>query len=142
LNIISPENEFQIDGAKKLLLKNFKHIGLKDKDLAVYFEQPVIYSSFIALENNKVVGTAIVNKQTGYFSWLAVDEKLRRKGTGSALCKIVEATLRKKKFKRISLDTRNQFKSALLMYLQNGYEIRGTFLHNDDDLMIRLSKKI
>jgi N-acetylglutamate synthase-like GNAT family acetyltransferase len=93
MKIHLPTTKQQIDGAKKLLLKNFKHIGLKDKDLSVYFKQSDIYSSFIALENNKVVGTAIVNKQTGYLSWLAVDEKLRRKGTGSAFCKIIEATL-------------------------------------------------
>jgi ribosomal protein S18 acetylase RimI-like enzyme len=142
MKIIYTGSNQQIQHAKKILITNFRNIGLERSELEDYFNSPNVYSTIVAIENNKVIGTAIVNHQTGYFGWLAVDKKHQNKGTGSKLCRSIEAILKKKKIKQISLDTRNQFKSALIMYLKNGYEIKGTFLHHDGELMIRLNKNL
>jgi ribosomal protein S18 acetylase RimI-like enzyme len=142
LKIVNSINKIQLNQSKELLLTTFKNINIKSSELEEHYNSSNVYSTLVAIENNKVIGTAIVNHQTGYFGWLAVDKKYQNKGTGSKLCKRIEAILKKKKIKQITLDTRNQFKSALIMYLKNGYEINGTFLHHDGELMIRMSKKI
>ena len=65
-------------------------------------------------------------------------------GTGAAQIMLheVEQWANREGLNTIVLDSRNRFKRAIIFYLKNGFNIIGSFLHSDGELMIRLSKKI
>ena len=65
------------------------------------------------------------DKQTGYFSNLSVDKKVRKRGEGSKLLKLVESMLRKKKFKFACLWVQNK-SWVKKWYERIGYEFYAT----------------
>lgn len=141
MKIITPKTKDQISAAKKLAASTFKDIGLKSSDMDVYFNSDK-FLSYVAVDNNSVVGFASANIAHGFFYWLAVSPKHRRKGIGQSLVTKIEQDFKKKKTKTISLESRNRYKPAIMMYLKNGYDIKGSFVEPAGDLLIRLSKKL
>lgn len=138
----SPKTPKEINEARQLLFKSFKVIGIKKSELDFYLDRPDIYQVTIATINNKVVGLAIVQTIVGYLCWLCVDDKVLGLGVAKVLLLDVEKILKKNKVKFITLDTRNRFQNGIIMYLENGFKITGTYVGQDTDLMIRMQKKI
>lgn len=101
----------------------------------------------VAEQNGKetVIGYAACREHSAkvlYWSWFGVLPEWRRHGAGKELLREIMKFAKANQFEQILCDTRNRFKNALVLYLQHGFEIIGTYLGPDGDLMIRLRSTI
>ena len=88
---------------------------------------------------HKVLGYALYtinNRNILNLNWIAVNQKLKNKGTGTILIKKVIQIAKLKKLKAIELDSRNIFKSAMRLYLRNGFDIVGFYQEKDHHSLI------
>ena len=102
------------------------------------------YLFWVAEDSEKPVGYIIYSCHgtSVYLNWIAVQSTARKKGIAHQLLAQMEAWAQVHKFETLTLESRNQFKDAMIFYLRNGFEIRGTFLHSDGALMVRFLKSL
>ena len=101
------------------------------------------YGNCVAEIDEKLVGYSFFCRQgkSLYWNWLAVLPEFEGAGVAEAMLNEVESWANREGLGTIILDSRNRFKKALVFYLKNGFDVIGTFLHSDGEVMIRLSKK-
>lgn len=141
-------SEFLPDHVKpvaKLLSQTFKEIGMSEKKSLMEAERVRSTSlAFVAMRGGKVVGFALASSPANdiYLSWFAVASSERGEGIGAGILDLLEKTAKKKKVRTITLDTRNRFKRANVLYVKRGYDIIGTWAQTDGETMIRFRKKL
>jgi len=103
------------------------------------------YTWFVAESPKaKIIGYTACRPQGAYlyWSWLGVLPSLRCKGVGGHLLGAVERLARKEGYKAILGDSRNRYRDGLIFHLKQGFEIIGSFLQSDGELMIRIRKSL
>ncbi len=86
-------------------------------------------------------GQVIHGKRT-YLSWGGIAPKFYGQGVGAFMLEKALRDIRAKGGKEVNLDTRNRFKHALAVYLRFDFDIIGTWIQSDGELMVRLRKKL
>ncbi len=133
-----------LDHAAAIHVAAFSSIGVT----AAGFEREVAAPGTINLaavdSDGKVLGYALLTmkSKSAYLSWFAVDPAAKRKGVGAALLKAGLDEARARGAQSVSLDSRNRFRDALHFYIDHGFDIVGTWLNTDGDLMIKLRKSL
>ena len=92
----------------------------------------------------QVVGYSIsrTRGKTMYWNWLGVASTHRRQGVAeSLLTKLLERASEAQE-NIVELATRNRFSTALIFYISQGFQIVGTYINHDGDLMIKLMLRI
>ena len=94
--------------------------------------------------SGKVIGyvAGVVSLSGIYLNWIAVKKNSRNKGLGLRLMNTFENEGRKAGAAFATLDTRNEFKDAIKLYLDCGYRIFGCQLSPDEKLLIRMNRKL
>lgn len=139
---IKPIEEKYLLQVEKLHIQTFKEIGQTKQDF-----QQLIKREFPCLvavnEKDKVIGYAIyiVREKMLYFSWMGVIPANQKQGVGEKLILAVIKNAKKNKVCEIELHSRNRFKGALRLYLKHGFNIEGTYLGSDGEMMIVMRKK-
>ena len=102
------------------------------------------FGNIVAEVDGRVVGYSFFHQQgkSLYLNWIAVLPEAEGTGASQIMLQEVEQWANREGLNTIVLDSRNRFKRAITFYLKNGFDIIGSFLHSDGELMIRLSKKI
>lgn len=79
---------------------------------------------FVALDNEKVVGTGALIKEkdeVGRIVRMSVDKECRGKGIAKKLIASIEKAAKDKKYKQIVLETNNDWYDAIGLYKKCGY---------------------
>jgi len=120
----------------------FAGIHETEKSASIYMHDEK-YGNCVAEIDEKLVGYSFFCRQgkSLYWNWLAVLPEFEGAGVAEAMLNEVESWANREGLGTIILDSRNRFKKALVFYLKNGFDVIGTFLHSDGEVMIRLSKK-
>jgi len=81
---------------------------------------------YIAKINNEIVGTGAIikiNNDTVKFERISVKEDFRRRKIGEDILKYLEQLSISLKFKKVILETSNNWDGAIMFYLYNDYKI-------------------
>ncbi len=135
------EDKFQSQVGKHHV-QTFKEIWQKLTDWEEIYKRSI--PCLVALsESGKVVGYAIyqIHASVLHFHWFGVSSRYKRKGIGQKLLNEVVKIAKKEKAQIIEVHSRNRFRSALCLYLKNNFSIEGTYLQNDNEMMIVLRKR-
>lgn len=121
----------------------FSEIGETLDSFLSHAESPGVEILIAAMEEVpfKICGYATLSRRSGavaYFNWFGVVLDQRGKGAGSSLLKAVMERCKVLGVTEAQLDTRNRFKSAIRLNLKFNFEIIGTYLGSDRDLMIKM----
>lgn len=124
-----------------LHLNGFAEIGAEPASSERYFLS-VLATTAIVECDKKLVG--YINWEQGagygYLCWMVVDPTHRGRGLGERLLDFAIDSCRESGCVGIGLDSRNRYKPAMTLYLKYGFDIIGTFLQTDDEIMIRFRK--
>jgi|GEM_PF-5116520 len=123
----------------------FSCIGQTKEDIiAVLKTESSAYFFIVAEMGKNVQGYAIASTggRQAYFSWMGVLRSAEKRGIGSKLISEIEKWSSEKHCASITLDSRNRFKKAVRLYLSNEYDISGTWIGSDEELMIRMKKPL
>lgn len=95
---------------------------------------------WVALEENLVVGYSVIQMRPRglYWNWFGVLPERRNAGVGTALLNKIMERAANEGAQVIELDSRNRYVDALRFYLKHGFQIVGTYLQDDGELMIKL----
>lgn len=95
---------------------------------------------FVVEKDGLVIGYASLKETDNNYhcGWYGVRSSLRRTGAGTDLLQYLVEYVRQRSGHSISLDTRNRFKDAIRLYLRHGFDIIGTWVGNDAEIMIKL----
>ena len=127
-----------LDDILDLHESSFREIGVRKESSRENFELN-LSTTAVATEGSRVIGYlqwSITGKYT-YMTWMAVAPQEQGKGAGKQLLSFAFSDLKKQGCSEVMLDSRNRFRSALGLYLKSGFDIVGTFLQEDGELMIR-----
>lgn len=121
----------------------FSEIGMTIENSMPLFESAAGKIAIIKEEGDIIAYAHWEEHQSyAYLSWIGVSPLHRHKGHAKALLNFVINSCRKADCAAIGLDSRNRFKSAMGLYLKNDFDIIGTFLQTDGELMIRFRKSL
>lgn len=145
--IIRPATEADIPLILKIHVEAFQEIGFTAKkriSIQEMLKQSLSSTAVLTLGGSTVAGYYVFRKSGSgvYLNWFAVLRKYQGHNYGEHLLNDLEVQARKLKAKHITLDTRNRFKSAMFTYLRKGYEIVGTWVQLDGDIMISMRKSL
>lgn len=137
--------EAKLEDAKEIEsihLKYYSEIGQISGVIETnFYRDSCIFLAAVA-EDGEVVGYLIasVSETSSYAEWIGVKyEDLR---IGSALGQHYFDECKKRNIRLVSVTTRNRFQKALINYIKQGFEIYGTYLALDGDVMIQLRKHL
>ena len=142
VKIVSMRPE-HVDQAAALHGEVFKAVGETPRNFLSFLKAKRIV--FCAIDpSNKVIGyiAGVVSLSGIYLNWIAVKKNSRNKGLGLRLMSALENEGIKAGAAFATLDTLNEFKDALKLYLDCGYKIFGCQLSSDNRLMLRMNKKL
>lgn len=133
----------ELDQVKNLHCLYYKEIGQTGEDVKHLLKNENIIL-YILKNTSEVTGYAFVElyDKSAYGSWIGLKTDDLQKGNGIFLMKEIHKDLKSKKVELLKLTTRNRFKKALSLYIQNGFDIYGVSLGDDGDLMINLKLSI
>ncbi len=121
---------FDVDQAGKLLQK---------------MQQAPDLHTVIALSGQDMVGFKMGyrHKNFSFYSWVGgVDPSFRKQGIASNLMQIQHKYCWSNGYKVIRTKTENRRRAMLILNLQHGFDITGTYLSGDGRLKILLEKKL
>ena len=117
---------------KELLLSvlegEFNHTGVQRPDLddiPKYYQKDEFSNFFLALEDDKLVGTIAISSQpdgTGIMKRFCVSKNQRKNGIGQQLLTHLLDYAKSKKYIAIYLQTTTDMKTANQLYEKNGFE--------------------
>lgn len=142
--VIRLMKEQDIKSVCHLHISEFDHIGEDEGRFNYYLKDPSLVWIIAATKNDhneNVIGYCCIRKQNQavlYGHWAAVKKDYRKLGIAKSFLKEIKTYANSNGFKSLLADTRNRFNNALIFYLKNEFKIIGTFLGNDNDLMIRV----
>ncbi|MFN8368975.1 MAG: GNAT family N-acetyltransferase [Candidatus Kapaibacterium sp.] len=96
-----------------------------------------------AEHNGVIIGFKIgyEDREHTYYSWLGcVSTLYRKQGIATELMRMQHIWCKEAGYKYVTTNTRNEFKSMLLLNLKNGFEISGTLHDHHGRLKIELMK--
>ena len=127
-----------LDDILDLHESSFREIGVRKESSRENFELN-LSTTAVATKGSRVIGYLqwSVTGKHAYMTWMAVALEEQARGAGEQLLSFVFAELKKRDCTEVMLDSRNRFRSALRLYLKSGFDIVGTFLQDDGELMIR-----
>lgn len=114
------EFELMYDLRWRVLRKSWNRPRGSEKD-----EEEPISRHFIAIADNKIIGTARyhkINEKVGRIRYLAVDEHYRKRGVGSSLMEAIDLTARGHNLKYLVLSARE---TAAKFFEKLGYKKMG-----------------
>lgn len=140
---ISPISQTQLEATAALHELIFAEIGATAASFRAVAERAGT-EVWVAIENDRVIGYSVLWKGPKYFywNWLGVLPDFQKKGAGTALMKKVLERAASEGCQTIELDSRNRFVDALRFYLKFGFQIVGTYLHDDGELMIKMKWRL
>lgn len=99
----------------------------------------------VALVGKKVVGYKIgyaLNREQ-FYSWLGgVDTEYRNQGIASKLMEQQHKHLNEIGYKAVQTQTKNKWRSMLVLNIKSGFDIIGTYTDNEGEPKIILEKKL
>ncbi len=125
----------------------FKEIGETRESILTQFADPQ-FQWFIADKGTpdrvEVVGYTGFRVQDSflYWSWLAVTPHNRGAGIGEALFQKVKEFTLSQGIKSMHGDTRNRYREGLVFHLRHGFDVIGTYLDSDGELMIKIRAEL
>ena len=124
---------------EKIHLAHFSCIGEKKGCIKDYTQSEDMIG-YVAMSGVKVVGYMFFEHtgDSSFLVWFGVSEGIE--GVSQKLVDTYSNFLKKNKIKTSFLVTRNRFKKGISFYLKNGYDINGTSLASNGDLLIQLKK--
>ncbi len=140
---ISKLNDQQIKQLHKINHFHFSKIGFGRSGLTEALKNK-LYEGFGLCQNNEVVGYALysVKRDVLILNWMAVSEQVKMQGIGKTIIGQVVQFAKSKKLKAIELDSRNIFKPAMRLYLRTGFDVIGTYLASEKELMIKFRREL
>lgn len=133
----------ELEKIKQLHLVHYKEIGQVEDNVLelVKNNNNVIY---ILKNYSKTIGYAVFELYgpNAYGSWIGLCPKEIQKGNGFFFMREIHKNLKERNITTLNVTTRNRFKSALSIYIKNGFDIYGLSVGDDGDIMINLKLKI
>jgi predicted GNAT superfamily acetyltransferase len=99
----------------------------------------------VAFKQDKVIGFKIgyENDSKEFYSWIGgVDPAYRKKGIGSTLMNMQHEWLKKRGYKIVTTQTKNKWRTMLILNLRHGFDIIGTYTDEKGEPKIILQKRL
>lgn len=101
--------------------------------------------TFLALQNGEPAGFKMgyERNESQFYSWLGgVAKPFRNQGVASELMKRQHEWCRQNGYRTVRTHTKNKWKSMLILNLQHGFDIIGTYTNQESGTKIMLEKRI
>ncbi|WP_233208663.1 GNAT family N-acetyltransferase [Planomicrobium sp. MB-3u-38] len=107
-------------------------------------EKPKLHID-LALDDERVIGYKIgyaLNREQ-FYSWLGgVDERYRHQGIARELMERQHEYARDESYNAVRTHTKNKWRSMLLLNIQSGFDVIGTYTDDTGESKIILEKKL
>jgi ribosomal protein S18 acetylase RimI-like enzyme len=137
--------EKELKGAARLHGLLFKDIGETRMNVIEASQSLGAHTLAVVRPNTgAVVGylQGVKRGREAHLSWFGVRSNHRGRGLGELLLKKFETWARNMGLTSIGLTSRNRYKAAMRLYLKHGFDITGTSVGPDGDLLIHLRLKL
>lgn len=132
------------DWLDQLVLLHTKVFGGSD-DLAGRMAEKTKLRIDLAMDRDRVIGYKIgyaLNREQ-FYSWLgSVDERYRQQGVARGLMEMQHEYARQQSYNVVRTHTKNKWRSMLLLNIQSGFDIIGTYTDDTGEPKIILEKKL
>ncbi|MBN6206585.1 GNAT family N-acetyltransferase [Ralstonia pickettii] len=127
------------------MVKLHKSIFGESYDLIKRMQEKQALYVDLALEHQQVVGYKMgyaLNREQ-FYSWLGgVDKGYRKRGIASTLMERQHRFLKEKGYATVRTHTKNKWRSMLILNIQSGFDIIGTYTDKEGEPKIILEKEL
>ena len=127
-----------------LVLLHTKVFGSSDDLAGRMAEKPKLHID-LALDDERVIGYKIgyaLNREQ-FYSWLGgVDERYRHQGIAREFMERQHEYISQESYNAVRTHTKNKWRSMLLLNIQYGFDIIGTYTDDTGEAKIILEKKL
>lgn len=129
---------------EQLISLHIKVFGDSDDLAGRMAEKPKLHID-AALDEEKLIGYKIgyaLNREQ-FYSWLGgVDEGYRKQGIARSLMKYQHDFALRERYTAVQTQTKNKWRHMLLLNIQNGFDVIGTYTDKTGEPKIILEKKL
>lgn len=118
----------------------FSEIGETRESFLAYVSRPDVQTR-AAFDGDRVAGytaSTLARGSSLYLAWFGVTKSARKQGAGKALYAQLKALAVQERVPAIELVSRNRFRDAMHFYVNHGFDLYGTFVGMDKDIMLQL----
>lgn len=104
-----------------------------------------VFHVAVAIHEQQVVGFKVgyQDRMSRFYSWLGgVDPDFRRRGIASALMQAQHTWCQERGYRLIRTQTKNTWREMLLLNIQSGFDVIGTYTDEDGQPKIILEKRL
>ena len=133
-----------IEAISNLHHKIFTEIDQLPSDLVTHLNETDV-ECWAMTKDAHVVAYCTIRKRsssTWYLTWTGVAIDCRKQGLGKQILSSIIALAAKSGVQYLELDSRNRYKEAICLYLASGFDIVGTRLGSDQDVMVALRLRL
>lgn len=143
--IFRPVENKDLPAISAIHFQHFKKIGeTKSSGRGLFQPNNPNISLYVATTTKgQVVGYGqVIHGRRTYLSWGGISSKHYGQNIGAFMLGKALRDIRAKGGREVNLDTRNRFKHAIAIYLKFDFDIIGTWVQSDGELMVKLRKKL